>query len=202
MRPVAVAVLGRGIVDPDSPVLAADDAGLARGQAAFETLRVYGGRTFALGEHLERLRASALRLELPDVPRDALEDLAAQALEASGLRDASLRFYWTGGRDGAREATAIATVTPIPDDLEAARALGASASSAWTWASIMPPAPAHRGCWVASSRRATQCTSQHSPKPAVAMRTTRCCWHPMAPCSRGRRATSGGRPGTASGPPG
>ncbi len=47
-----------------------------------------------------------------------------QALEASGLRDASLRFYWTGGRDGARTATALATVTPIPDDLEQLRARG------------------------------------------------------------------------------
>ena len=124
MRPVTVAVLGRGLVDPDSPVLAADDAGLARGQAAFETLRVYAGRTFALDEHLERLRASAVRLELPDVPREALEDLAAMALDASGLRDASLRFYWTAGRDGTHEATALATVTPIPGDLEEMRARG------------------------------------------------------------------------------
>jgi 4-amino-4-deoxychorismate lyase len=124
VKPVAVAVLGRGLVDPDSPVLAADDAGLARGQAAFETLRVYGGRAFGLDEHLDRLRASALRMELPDVPKRALEDLAQLCLDASGLRDAALRFYWTGGRDGAREATALATVTPIPDDLEQLRARG------------------------------------------------------------------------------
>ncbi len=47
-----------------------------------------------------------------------------QALAASGLQDAALRFYWTGGRDGARMATALATVTPIPDDLETLRARG------------------------------------------------------------------------------
>ncbi len=124
MRPVAVAVLGRGLVDPDLPVLAADDAGLARGQAAFETLRVYGGRTFALGEHLDRLAASAERLELPPVDRGSLEELAALALDASGLQDAALRFYWTGGRDGEQRATAIATVTAIPDDHDALRATG------------------------------------------------------------------------------
>jgi 4-amino-4-deoxychorismate lyase len=124
MRPVAVAVLGRGLVDPDSPVLTADDAGLARGQAAFETLRVYGGRTFALGEHLDRLTASADRLDLPSVERGALEELAALALAASGLEDAALRFYWTGGRDGERTATALATVTPIPEGLEAVRSAG------------------------------------------------------------------------------
>ena len=56
MRPVAVAVLGRGVVDPDTPVLTADDAALARGLAAFETVRVYGGRIFALDEHLDRIQ--------------------------------------------------------------------------------------------------------------------------------------------------
>ena len=105
-------------------MLAADDAGLARGQAAFETLRVYGGRAFALGEHLDRLAASAARLELPAVERGSLEELAALALRGSGLEDAALRFYWTGGRDGERTATALATVTPIPGDLEAMRARG------------------------------------------------------------------------------
>ena len=124
MKPVAVAVLGRGVVDPDSPVIAADDSALARGQAAFETLRVYGGRAFGIDEHLARLRASAARMELPDVAREDLEALAQQALAASGLHDAALRFYWTGGRDGARTATALATVTPIPDDLETLRARG------------------------------------------------------------------------------
>ena len=92
MKPVAVAVLGRGVVDPDSPVITADDSALGRGQAAFETLRVYGGRTFALDEHLARLRASATRMELPDVSREDLEALALQALAASGLQDAALRL--------------------------------------------------------------------------------------------------------------
>ena len=64
-RPLALAVLGRGVVDPDEPVIHADDRGLLRGLAAFETLRVYGGRPFALAEHLERLRLSATRLHLP-----------------------------------------------------------------------------------------------------------------------------------------
>ena len=64
-RPLAVAVLGRGVVDPDVPVIHADDRGLLRGLAAFETLRVYGGRPFAMAEHLARLAASARRMHLP-----------------------------------------------------------------------------------------------------------------------------------------
>jgi 4-amino-4-deoxychorismate lyase len=123
VRPVAVAVLGQGVVDPDTPVLTADDAALARGLAAFETMRVYGGRIFALDEHLDRLRASAQRLGLPDVARADLEGLAAQALAASGLSEAGVRLYWTGGHEGAG-ATAIATVTPVPPDTESLRARG------------------------------------------------------------------------------
>ena len=53
---LAVAVAGRGLVDPEEPVVFADDEALLRGRAAFETLRVYGGRPFRLDEHLERMR--------------------------------------------------------------------------------------------------------------------------------------------------
>ena len=128
MRPVAVALLGRGVVDPATPVLTADDAALARGLAAFETVRVYGGRIFALDEHLDRLRGSAERLGLPHVARSDLEELGAQALAASGLAEAGLRLYWTGGREGGG-ATAIATVTPVPPDTEALRARGLRVAS-------------------------------------------------------------------------
>jgi 4-amino-4-deoxychorismate lyase len=128
VRPVAVAVLGLGVVDPDTPVITADDAALARGLAAFETIRVYAGRIFALDEHLDRLRASSERLGLPDVSRADLEELGAQALAASGLREAGLRLYWTGGREDGG-ATAIATVTPVPPDTEALRARGLRVAS-------------------------------------------------------------------------
>jgi 4-amino-4-deoxychorismate lyase len=123
MRPVAVAVLGRGVVDPDTPVLTADDAALARGLAAFETIRVYGGRIFALEEHLARLRVSAERLGLPDVAEPDLRALGDEVVAASGLAEAGLRYYWTGGREGGG-ATAIATVTPVPADTEVIRARG------------------------------------------------------------------------------
>lgn len=128
MRPVAVAVLGRGVVDPDTPILTADDAALARGLAAFETIRVYDGRIFALEEHLVRLRASAERLGLPDVTEADLRGLAADALVASGLVEAGVRLYWTGGREGGG-ATAVATVTRVPSDTEAMRARGLRVAS-------------------------------------------------------------------------
>ena len=56
-----MAVGGRGVVDPAEPVLRADDEALLRGRAAFETIRVYGGKPFQLAEHLDRLAGSAER---------------------------------------------------------------------------------------------------------------------------------------------
>src|SRR4051794_41946950 len=63
--PLAVALLGRGVVDPEQPLLHADDAGVLRGRAAFETMRVYDGMPFRLDAHLARLVGSADVLGLP-----------------------------------------------------------------------------------------------------------------------------------------
>jgi len=119
---LAVAVGGRGLVDPVEPVLRADDEALMRGRAAFETLRVYGGSPFRLAEHLERLATSAERIGLPAVNRLQLEELAVQALEAAGAPEAVLRFFWTPG-NGA-EPTALALVSALPDHYEALRERG------------------------------------------------------------------------------
>lgn len=123
-RPVALAVLGRGPVDPDEPIIHADDVGLLRGQAAFETVRLYGGRPFALGEHLERLAASAARLGLPVVAWDALARLAEATVEGSGLREGSLRLTLTGGREGAPTPLAVVAVSELPAGLEEQRSRG------------------------------------------------------------------------------
>jgi 4-amino-4-deoxychorismate lyase len=127
-RPLAVGVLGRGVVDPEVPVIHADDAGLLRGLAAFETLRVYDGRPFAMTEHLERLRTSAARMRLPEPDADGLARLAAEVLAEAGIRDCSLRFTMTGGRQGG-QPVAMAVVLPLPQDLEAMREAGIAAVS-------------------------------------------------------------------------
>ena len=122
-RPLAAAVSGLGVVDPARAVIAATDEGFARGRAAFETLRVYGGRPFRLGEHLTRLAGSADRLGLPAPDLDALRGLVDEALGAAGSGDAGLRIYWTPGPPGAGP-TAIVLVTAIPDWIEPARERG------------------------------------------------------------------------------
>ena len=82
--------------------IAATDEGFIRGDGAFEVVRVYDGRPFALGDHLDRLERSAanLRLELP-APRSQLEREVAELLSARGgpAFDGCLRVVLTrGGR--------------------------------------------------------------------------------------------------------
>ncbi len=121
--PLAAAVSGLGVVDPARAVIAATDEGFTRGRAAFETLRVYGGRPFRLEEHLARLAGSADRLGLPKPDPGALRALVDAALDAAGIGDVGLRVYWTPGAPGAGP-TAIVLVSPIPDWIEGARVRG------------------------------------------------------------------------------
>jgi branched-chain amino acid aminotransferase len=79
----------------------ATDEGFLRGDGVFEVIRVYGGRPFALGEHLDRLERSAANLRLGrEVPRAALEAEAAELLRERGEHfDGCLRVVLTrGGR--------------------------------------------------------------------------------------------------------
>jgi 4-amino-4-deoxychorismate lyase len=122
--PLAVAVLGRGLVDPAEPVIHADDLGLLRGLAVFETMRVYGGRPFALDAHLDRLERSAERLSLPVPDRAAIAGLAADAIAAGGTPDCSMRVTLTGGREAGGDPVLTVTVNPLAPDLERARARG------------------------------------------------------------------------------
>jgi 4-amino-4-deoxychorismate lyase len=128
-RPLALAVLGRGVVDPDQPWLHADDAGVLRGRAAFETMRVYGGHPFRLSAHLERLVGSAETLGLPRPQLEPLATLAEDAVAACGRGDATLRVVWTGGREQSSSGVGFALVTALPDGLDGLRARGISLAS-------------------------------------------------------------------------
>jgi 4-amino-4-deoxychorismate lyase len=115
---LAVAVAGRGVVDPAEPVLRADDEALLRGRAAFETLRVYGGEPFRFAEHVDRLAGSAARIGLPPVDTAGLERLARQALDAAAAPDSVLRLVWTPA------PAALALVSALPEHHDALRARG------------------------------------------------------------------------------
>jgi branched-subunit amino acid aminotransferase/4-amino-4-deoxychorismate lyase len=112
----AVAVSGRGLVDPHEPVFAADDEALLRGRSVFETVRVYGGRPFRLDEHLARFAASAERVRLPAPDTEECRNLTELVLGA-GETDLALRLYWTG-------RTLVATAGPIDPEFAALRERG------------------------------------------------------------------------------
>jgi 4-amino-4-deoxychorismate lyase len=122
MNLLAVAVEGRGVIDPAEPVFGAGDEALLRGRCAFETTRVYGGLPFRLGAHLERLAASAASLGLPAPDLGAARRLAEQAVAAAGRPDVWRRHYWTG-------TTLVATVAAVPSELDELRARGIALAS-------------------------------------------------------------------------
>ncbi len=112
-----------GAISPtaDARIPIADD-GLLRGDGVFEVIRLYGGRPYALGEHLDRLERSAGAIELA-VDRPAVEVEVAALLDALGEHDGQLRIVLT--RAGRRlamteslpswpETVSVATVTYAP----------------------------------------------------------------------------------------
>jgi branched-subunit amino acid aminotransferase/4-amino-4-deoxychorismate lyase len=117
MNVCAVAVAGRGLVDPSKPVFAADDEALLRGRSVFETARVYSRRPFLLDRHLARFAVSAERLRLAPPDASNCERLVELVVGACDEQDLALRLYWTG-------RTLVATAAPIDPELEALRARG------------------------------------------------------------------------------
>ncbi len=88
--------------------IAITDEGLLRGDGAFEVIKLYGGRPFRLGDHIDRLERSASVIEL-SFTRNALEGEIAALLAEFGSHDGALRLVVTRG--GRR----LAICEPLPD---------------------------------------------------------------------------------------
>jgi branched-chain amino acid aminotransferase len=98
------------------------DDGLYRGDGVFEVIRLYGGRPFALGDHLDRLGRSAAAIDLP-LDREGFERDLEPLLAEHGDGNAQLRLIAT--RAGRRillieplaphaDSVTVATVTYQP----------------------------------------------------------------------------------------
>jgi branched-chain amino acid aminotransferase len=97
-----------GTVTPTADALVPmKDDGLYRGDGAFEVIRLYDGKPFALVDHLDRLGRSAAAIEL-EFDRPALEREIEALLNQAGDVDGQLRLIVTRG--GRR----IAATEPIP----------------------------------------------------------------------------------------
>jgi branched-chain amino acid aminotransferase len=98
------------------------DEGLLRGDGAFEVIRLYRGRPFALEDHYARLERTCAGLRLP-LDTDVLRAEVTALLAAHGDADALLRLVLTrGGRriaiiealPGRPASQSVATVTYAP----------------------------------------------------------------------------------------
>ncbi len=90
------------------------DDGVYRGDGAFEVIRLYSGRPFALTDHVDRLGRSAASIEL-EFDRAALQREIDALLAEAGPVDGQLRLIVTRG--GRR----IAATEPVPVHAETIR---------------------------------------------------------------------------------
>ena len=100
-----------GAISPRADArLSVTDDGLLRRDGAFEVLRLYGGRPFALEDHLERLARTCAGIRLPaDLGAVAAEVTAL--LAAAGEVDAMLRIVLTRG---GRRILSVEALPPQP----------------------------------------------------------------------------------------
>ena len=125
--PTLLAVLGRGLVDPDTPVLRADDLGVVRGDGCFEGIRIVTdpsgrSRISKLDRHLARFARSAAALDIAfdEAGWRELIELARTAWTVPG--EAGMRPILTRGSRGV--PTGFLTITPASPDYARQRSEG------------------------------------------------------------------------------
>jgi branched-chain amino acid aminotransferase len=86
------------IVPSERATISVLDRGFLYGDSVFETIRTYGGRPFALGEHIARLEKSAERvfIQLP-VPASTIEAEVERAVAAANNPESYMRVMVTRG---------------------------------------------------------------------------------------------------------
>ncbi len=115
-----LAVLGRGVVDPGTPVLQADDPGLTRGDGCFEGCRVLRAADGTAGiqkldAHLARMARSAAALEIPFDEPAWRASIAAALAAWDGEDEAAAKLLLTRGPAGGAP-TGLVTITALPAD--------------------------------------------------------------------------------------
>jgi branched-chain amino acid aminotransferase len=88
-----VVAIDGAILTPEQAKVSVYDRGFLYGDAVFEVLRTYGGRPFALGEHLARLRRSAGRVFIAMPVDDATLGREVEAAIAAARGDGSSESY-------------------------------------------------------------------------------------------------------------
>ncbi|MGC4769341.1 aminotransferase class IV [Micromonospora sp. DT44] len=148
-----IAVLGRGPIPPDEPVLRGDDLGVLRGDGLFESMHLRHGRPWLRDEHLARLVTAAAAVDLDLPPTEALTDLLDSVLVGWPAEvEGALRLVCTRGSESGGPPTVYATLTAVPASSLAARRNGITAA-------ILPlgvPADARTGLdWLPAGIKST-----------------------------------------------
>jgi len=92
VRPVALVNGTESTLDQAN--LSILDAGVQRGDGAFEAIGIWDGRPFRLDDHLERLDRSLAAIGLPPAPADAMRADIARVLDGQ-TGDGALRVFLT-----------------------------------------------------------------------------------------------------------
>ncbi len=102
--------VGGELVPADEAAVNVEDRGFRYGDAAFETLRAYGGSIFAWDAHADRLAQTCETLGFRDAipPNDELHSRVRETLAANDLAEAYVRLSVTRGRQAGK-------LTPAPD---------------------------------------------------------------------------------------
>ncbi|MET8333246.1 aminotransferase class IV [Streptosporangium canum] len=86
------------LIDPEQATVSVFDHGLMVGDGVFETIKCVNGASFALTRHLDRLRLSAQRMDLPEPDTDAItEGIRACLAEAPPWQLGRIRVTYTSG---------------------------------------------------------------------------------------------------------
>jgi branched-chain amino acid aminotransferase len=111
--PALLACVDGVVGDPAEAHIPVTDEGLLRGDGVFEVVRVYGGKPFAMDEHLRRMANSAANLRL-EIDLSALQADVDAVLAESGAVDAAIRMLVTRG---GHRVVLLETLKDLPQTL-------------------------------------------------------------------------------------
>ena len=109
------------LVPAGQATVSVEDRGFRYGDAAFETLRAYGGSVFAWDAHRDRLRRTCATLGMADAVPEDLRERVQGTLRANEFADAYVRVSVTRGvqpgkltPDPAVDPTVVVIAKPLP----------------------------------------------------------------------------------------
>jgi branched-chain amino acid aminotransferase len=111
-----LAILDGTIMEASEARIPVSDDGFLRGDGVFEVIRLYGGRPFALDDHMARIGRSAANLRLP-IDVDAVRGDVEALVERNDVGEAALRVVVTRG---GHRLGIVETLKPLPETLSVA----------------------------------------------------------------------------------